>query len=81
MNGSMNDLNKEFDVTLTMLLYSNDMVLANRFMKECKELIEGMHYYIRKETEEFDKISISAAERQLKRIYELVKNYNENTNI
>lgn len=77
----MNDLNKEFDVTLTMLLYSNDMALANRFQKECKELIEKMHNYIREETEEFDELSISASERLMKRTYELVKNYNENNNI
>jgi hypothetical protein len=73
----MNELTKEFEVTLAMLLYSNDMALANRLQKECRELIKEMKNFI--ETE-FDETSISASERLLNRTYELVKNYNESNN-
>lgn len=74
----MSNLDKEFDVTLSMLLYSNDMVLAKKQFKQALSLIDLMR---NNSTTEFDELSSDAAERKLNRTYELVKNYNENNNI
>lgn len=75
------EIYKQFKTNLDILLFCDNMSMADRFHKECRDLIIEMHYNIREQTKEADKLIIDNAEKRLNRVYNLIKNYNENTNI